>query len=45
MPETKVGKTSTAKNAPAPIKNDEKDSYAAKNRDSDKKPEEKQDNK
>ncbi len=45
VPETKVGKTSTAKNAPAPIKNDEKDSYAAKNRDSDKKPEEKQDNK
>lgn len=45
VPETKVGKTSSAKNAPAPIKNDEKDSYAAKNRDSDKKPEEKQDNK
>lgn len=45
VPETKVGKTSSAKNAPAPIKNDEKDSYAAKNSDSDKKPEEKQDNK
>ena len=34
-----------SENAPAPIKNDEKDSYAAKNSDSDKKPEEKQDNK
>lgn len=45
VPEKKVGETSSAKNAPAPIKNDEKDSYAAKNRDSDKKPEEKQDNK
>ena len=45
VPEKKVGETSSAKNAPAPIKNDEKDSYAAKNSDSDKKPEERQDNK